>query len=189
MDRNNAIPEKDRKPMVDAWRRASPNIVSFWWAMGNAAIEATENPGVRVKVGDKGVYFIREGGFLFMGLPSGRRLAYPKPMMQEGKYGPQLTYEGQDQKTNRWTRIESYGPKLVENLIQALCRDLLFHGVAELEKEGYPSILRVHDEVVVEVDESVTVEEVCKVFERKPKWAQTMPHRADGFEATFYKKD
>jgi DNA polymerase len=188
MDRNKAIPEEDRKPMVDAWRRASPNIVSFWWKMGDAAVYATENPGVRVDV-QKGVYFIRENNFLFMGLPSGRRLAYPRPMMADGKYGPKLTYDGQDQKTNKWSRIDTYGPKLVENLIQALCRDLLFHGVSELEKEGHPVILRVHDEVVVEVDLSVTVEEVCKVFERKPKWAQGMPHRADGFEATFYKKD
>jgi len=189
MDYANAIPEDKRKSMVYAWRDASPAIVRFWWQVDELAKAAVENPNTTYRL--RNLAFRREKGFLFITLPSGRRLAYPRPMMlPDDKFGGmKLTYEGQDQKTNRWGRIDTYGPKLVENIIQALCRDLLGYGLQQLEAEGYEVIIHVHDEAVVDCPMDVSVGAVEEIFARKPEWAKDMPHRADGFESSFYKKD
>lgn len=187
MDHKKAIPPEDRKGIVAAWRKASPNIVKFWWDMGEAAINATENPGVTYKA--RSISFIREKGFLFMQLPSGRRLAYPRPMMKEGNFGMQLTFEGTDQYKKSWGRIDTYGPKLVENVTQAFCRDLLAYGMRKVRDAGYEIVLHVHDEAIIEAPMDTPVKTIEALLETLPPWAAGMPHRADGFETLFYMKE
>jgi DNA polymerase len=124
-----------------------------------------------------------------MTLPSGRRLAYPRPRIREGKYGPEVAYEGTDQYTRKWSVIGTYGPKLVENLIQAICRDLLAYGMQRVKEAGHDIILHVHDEAVMDVPMDVKFEDLEKLLALKPLWAEGMPHKAAGFETLFYKKD
>lgn len=191
MDSKKVIPEADRKPIVDAWRKASPKIVQMWWDIGDAAIEAVVNPRRLVKTKYQGISFIHENGFLFLTLPSGRRLAYPRPRMRiDPKFGrEQIAFEGVDQYTSKWGLIGTYGPKLVENICQAACRDLLGYGMHRVAEAGYDIILHVHDECIVEVPMHVTVEEIESLLALKPAWAETMPHKAAGFETLFYRKD
>ena len=180
------LSEDDLPPLVAAWRRANPHITQFWWDVDKAAVEAvTKRTGTRAgRIG-----FEYRSGILFVMLPSGRKLAYVKPRMAVNKFGREgLTYEG-ILENKKWGRIETYGPKLVENIVQGTARDLLAEAMLRVERKGYPIVMHCHDEIIAEVPEgSGSVEEMCGVMAVRPSWAEGLPLRADGYECPFYQK-
>lgn len=189
MDRNKEIPEEEYEPLKRAWREANPNIVKWWWQVGNAAMDAIKDPKTRYYAGK--VSFIKEHGFLFCDMPSGNRLCYPRPAIRlDPRYDKdQIVYEGTDQKHPQWSEIGTYGPKLVENITQSIARDLLVYGMQEVRKEGYDIVLHVHDEAVIDADMDVEVHTIEKLLATQPEWAKGLPLKADGFETMFYRKD
>ena len=180
------LSEDDLPPLVAAWRRANPHITQFWWDVDKAAVEAvTKRTGTRAgRIG-----FEYRSGILFVMLPSGRKLAYVRPRMAVNKFGRAgLTYEG-ILENKKWGRIETYGPKLVENIVQGTARDLLAEAMLRVEKRGYPIVMHCHDEIIAEVPEGRgSVEEMCEVMAVRPSWAEGLPLRADGYECPFYQK-
>ena len=180
------LSEDDLPPLVAAWRRANPHITQFWWDVDKAAVEAvTKRTGTRAGR----ITFEYRSGILFVMLPSGRKLAYVKPRMAVNKFGREgLTYEG-ILENKKWGRIETYGPKLVENIVQGTARDLLAEAMLRVERKGYPIVMHCHDEIIAEVPEgSGSVEEMCEVMAARPSWAEGLPLRADGYECPFYQK-
>lgn len=180
------LTEDELPPLVAAWRKANPHITQFWWDVDAAAIKAVTEKQ-KTKVGK--IIFEYKSGILFITLPSGRKLSYVKPRMAVNRFGRDgLTYEGISE-NKKWSRIETYGPKLVENIVQGTARDLLAEAMLRVEKKGYPIVMHCHDEIIAEVPEgSGSVDEMCKVMAVQPKWAEGLPLRADGFECRFYKK-
>ena len=180
------LSEDDLPSLVAAWRRANPHITQFWWDVDKAAVEAvTKRTGTRAgRIG-----FEYRSGILFVMLPSGRKLAYVKPRMAVNKFGREgLTYEG-ILENKKWGRIETYGPKLVENIVQGTARDLLAEAMLRVERKGYPIVMHCHDEIIAEVPEgNGSVEEMCEVMAVRPSWAEGLPLRADGYECPFYQK-
>lgn len=178
------IPEEELKPLVDAWRDANPNITELWWDVDRAVKEAVD---LRTTSETHGIQFVYESGFLFICLPSGRRLAYVKPRIGENRFGGEsVTYEGVGG-TKKWERLESYGPKFVENIVQALSRDILCYAMKTLRFCNI--VAHVHDEIIIEADPRVSLEAVCEQMGRTPPWAKGLILRADGYETPFYKKD
>ena len=178
------IPEEELKPLVDAWRDANPNITELWWDVDRAVKEAVD---LRTTSETHGIQFVYESGFLFICLPSGRRLAYVKPRIGENRFGGEsVTYEGVGG-TKKWERLESYGPKFVENIVQALSRDILCYAMKTLRCCNI--VAHVHDEIIIEADPKVSLEAVCEQMGRTPPWAKGLILRADGYETQFYKKD
>ena len=178
------IPEEELKPLVDAWRDANPNITELWWDVDRAVKEAVTD---RTASETHGIQFVYESGFLFICLPSGRRLAYVKPRIGENRFGGEsVTYEGVGG-TKKWERLESYGPKFVENIVQALSRDILCYAMKTLRCCNI--VAHVHDEIIIEADPKVSLEAVCEQMGRTPPWAKGLILRADGYETPFYKKD
>ncbi|WP_315004947.1 DNA polymerase [uncultured Selenomonas sp.] len=176
--------EEELKPLVDAWRTANPNIVDFWWAVDRAAKDCIKERSKKVT---HGIRFIYQSGMMFIGLPSGRRLAYVKPRIGENQFGGEsITYMGLDL-SKKWARIESYGPKLVENITQAISRDLLCYAMQTLRSMDI--VAHVHDELIIECDERVSLSSACEQMARTPPWADGLLLRADGFECQFYQKD
>ena len=176
--------EEELKPLVDAWRAANPNIVDFWWAVDRAAKDCIKERSTKVT---HGIRFIYQGGMMFIELPSGRRLSYVKPRIGENQFGGEsITYMGLDL-SKKWARIESYGPKLVENITQAISRDLLCYAMQTLQ--SMEIVAHVHDEIIIECDERVSLSAVCEQMARTPPWAEGLLLHADGFECTFYQKD
>lgn len=181
------LTEEELSPLVSTWRNANPHITQFWWDVDAAAIKTmTEKRETRVGR----ITFFYRSGILFAMLPSGRKLAYVKPRMAVNKFGRNgLTYEGIGE-SGKWGRIENYGPKLVENIVQGTARDLLAEAMLRLKKRGYQIVMHIHDEAVLEVPDGVSsVEEVCSIMAEQPEWAVGLPLRADGYECAFYKKD
>nr|WP_144364488.1 DNA polymerase [Lacrimispora amygdalina] len=181
------LTEEELSPLVSTWRNANPHITQFWWDVDAAAIKTmTEKRETRVGR----ITFFYRSGILFAMLPSGRKLAYVKPRMAVNKFGRNgLTYEGIGE-SGKWGRIETYGPKLVENIVQGTARDLLAEAMLRLKKRGYQIVMHIHDEAVLEVPDGVSsVEEVCSIMAEQPEWAVGLPLRADGYECAFYKKD
>ena len=180
------LSEDDLPPLVAAWRRANPHITQFWWDVDKAAVEAVMK---RAKTRAGRIGFEYRSGILFVMLPSGRKLAYVKPRMAVNKFGREgLTYEG-ILENKKWGRIETYGPKLVENIVQGTARDLLAEAMLRVEKRGYPIVMHCHDEIIAEVPEGIgSVEEMCGVMAVRPSWAEGLPLRADGYECPFYQK-
>lgn len=180
------LTEEELPPLVAAWRKANPHMVQFWWDVDAAAIKAVTEKQ-KTKVGR--IIFECKSGILFITLPSGRKLSYVKPRMAVNKFGRDgLTYEGISE-NKKWSRIETYGPKLVENIVQGTARDLLAEAMLRVEKKGYPIVMHCHDEIIAEVPEGIgSVEEMCEVMAVQPEWAEGLPLRADGFECQFYKK-
>ena len=180
------LSEDDLPSLVAAWRRANPHITQFWWDVDKAAVEAVTK---RAKTRAGRIGFEYRSGILFVMLPSGRKLAYVKPRMAVNKFGREgLTYEG-ILENKKWGRIETYGPKLVENIVQGTARDLLAEAMLRVEKKGYPIVMHCHDEIIAEVPEgSGSVEEMCEVMAARPSWAEGLPLRADGYECPFYQK-
>ena len=176
--------EEELKPLVDAWRSANPNIVDFWWAVDRAAKDCIKERSTKVT---HGIRFIYQGGMMFIELPSSRRLSYVKPRIGENQFGGEsITYMGLDL-SKKWARIESYGPKLVENITQAISRDILCYAMQTLRTMDI--VAHVHDELIIECDERVSLSSVCEQMTRTPPWADGLLLRADGFECNFYQKD
>jgi DNA polymerase len=183
------LKEEELPGLVDTWRTANPAIVQFWWDIGNAAMDAVKNKST-VQV-HHGIEFSYESGGLFLKLPSGRRLCYVQPQIKpHHKFNkPTVTFMGTEQGSN-WGRIETYGPKLVENIVQATARDCLADALLRLDKAGYKIVMHVHDEAVLEMpDDEGSVEEACEVMAQPLKWAPDLPLPADGFETGYYMKD
>ena len=181
------LTEEELPGLVSTWRSANPHITAFWWAVDDAAITAVRDKKTS-RVGR--VSFEYKSGILFVTLPSGRKLSYVKPRMMQNKFGREgLTYEGIGE-SKKWMRLETYGPKLVENIVQAASRDILAEAMLRLEKEGFDIVCHVHDEVVLEVpDGKSSVEEVNEIMAVNPVWTEGLPLKAAGFESPFYKKD
>ena len=176
------LAEEELQPLVSAWRTASPNIVRFWWAVDRAAKQAVFQKE-KAKVGN--LTFRYESGFLFITLPSGRELAYVKPRKGQNKFGEDaITYEGVGG-TKKWERLETYGPKLVENIVQGISRDILCYAMSSLREKKI--CMHIHDEMVIEGQEKL--EEICEVMGHTPPWAEGLNLRADGYLTPWYKKD
>ena len=178
------VEEGELQPLVDAWRQANPNIVRFWWSVDSAVKRAV---GEKTTVELKGIRFTYRSGMLFITLPSGRVMSYVKPRLGENRFGGQsITYEGVGT-AKKWERVESYGPKFVENIVQATSRDLLMHAMKNLRNMRI--VGHVHDEIIMEGDPSVSLERICAVMGSVPPWAEGLILRADGYVCDFYKKD
>lgn len=178
------LAEEELQPLVDAWRASNPNIVQFWWDVDRAVKDAIK---MRAATETYGVRFIYQSGMLFIALPSGRRLSYVKPRIGENRFGGEsVTYEGVGTNKN-WERIESYGPKFVENIVQAVSRDILMYAMRTLSHCFICG--HVHDELIIECSKDVNLDAICRQMGRTPEWIPGLLLRADGFETPFYKKD
>lgn len=178
------LAEEELQPLVDMWREANPNIVKFWWEVDRAVKKAVKER-MPSKVGS--VSFSYKSGMLFIGLPSGRNLSYVKPKMGVNQFGSEsVTYEGVGG-TKKWERIESYGPKFVENIVQAISRDILMYAMRTLSHCFICG--HVHDELIIECDKRVSLAAICEQMGRTPPWIDGILLRADGYECNFYKKD
>ena len=176
--------EDELLPLVTAWRRANPKIVQLWQAVDRAVMEAVTR---KITVRTHGIAFSCRNGMLFITLPSGRSLAYVKPKIGENRFGGDcITYEGVGG-TKKWERIDSYGPKFVENIVQATSRDILCYAMQTLRCCSI--VMHIHDEVVIEADRRMSLQAVCDQMGRTPPWAKGLQLRADGYETDFYKKD
>ena len=176
--------EDELKPLVDSWRAANSHIVQLWYAVDRCVKDTVTK---RIPTETHGLRFTYQSGMLFITLPSGRRLAYVKPKMGINRFGSEsVTYQGTGP-AKKWERIETFGGKLVENIIQAISRDILCYAMQTL---SYCFIVaHVHDEIIIECDKRMSVEEVCKQMSRTPPWIPGLLLRADGYECEFYKKD
>ena len=178
------LDEEELPALVDAWRQANPKIVEFWWAVDHAVMEAVK---YKHTTSLYGLTFSCKSGMLFITLPSGRHLAYVKPKVGTNKFGGQcITYEGVGA-TKKWERLDSYGPKFVENIVQATARDILCYAMQTLRHCSI--VMHIHDEVVIEAGPSMSLDAVCEQMGRTPPWANGLLLRADGYTTNFYKKD
>lgn len=176
--------EDELPALVDAWRQANPRIVEFWWAVDRAVMEAVKYKHTTT---DYGLTFSCKSGMLFITLPSGRKLAYVKPKIGTNKFGGScITYEGVGG-TKKWERLDSYGPKFVENIVQATARDILCYAMKTLRCCSI--VMHIHDELVIEADPKVSLDAICEQMGRTPPWAKGLLLRADGYTTPFYKKD
>jgi DNA polymerase len=178
------LAEEELKPLVNAWRASNPNIVKFWWDVDSVVKKCIkENKSQKTN----NIEFHCMSGMLFIVLPSGRQLAYVKPRIGENIFGGEsVTYEGIGG-TKKWERIESYGPKFVEIIVQAICRDILMYAMKTLRTCSV--VAHVHDEVIIEADPRMSLDAVCEQMGRVPPWAKGLLLNADGYECDFYKKD
>lgn len=178
------LQEDELPALVSAWRQANPKIVQFWWAVDHAVMDAVTR---KTTTKTHGIIFSARNGMLFITLPSGRSLAYVKPKIGENRFGGDcITYEGIGG-TKKWERIDSYGPKFVENIVQATSRDILCYAMKTLRCCSI--VMHIHDEVVIEADRRMSLQAVCDQMGRTPPWANGLQLRADGYETDFYKKD
>ena len=178
------LTEEELQPLVNMWRRANPHIVQYWWDV-DAAVKKAIRDKVPTNVGC--VRFEARNGMLFIHLPSGRRLSYVKPQITENTYGNEsVSYMGVDN-TKHWGKIESYGPKFVENITQGLSRDILCYAMRTLSH--YRIVGHVHDELIIEVSKDTPLDTITEQMGRTPPWLPGLELRADGFECMFYKKD
>ena len=178
------LAEEELQPLVDAWRTSNPNIVQFWWDVDNAVKTTVRQ---RLDTETHGIRFRYRSGMLFIVLPSGRQLCYVKPKMGVNKFGgDSVTYEGVGS-TKKWERIESYGPKFVENIVQAVSRDILMYSIRTLSHCFI--VGHVHDELIIECSMGVSLDAVCEQMGRTPPWIKGLKLQADGYETMFYKKD
>ena len=178
------IPEEELQPLVASWRQTNPSIVRFWWDVDHAAMTSVHE---RTVTETHGIRFSYQSGMLFITLPSGRKLSYVKPRIGTNMFGSDcVTYEGVGA-TKKWERIESYGPKFVENIVQAASRDVLCYAMQTLR--CCDIVMHVHDEIVIEADPRMSVEALCQQMSRTPPWATGLQLRADGYDCSFYKKD
>ena len=176
--------DAELKQIVTDWRTASPHIVQLWWDVENAAIKAVRD---KTETETHGIHFSYESGFLFIKLLSGRRLAYVKPRIGENRFGgDSITYEGIGT-GRKWERLETYSGKLVENIVQATARDLLFYSMQTLSQ--YFIVGHIHDEMIIECPKNTKLDEICQQMAITPDWAKGLLLRADGYECSFYKKD
>ena len=178
------LAEEELQPLVSAWRDSNPNITEFWWAVDRAVKECIKK---RMPTETHGIRFDYQSGMLFITLFSGRRLAYVKPRIGENQFGGEsVTYMGVGG-TKKWERLESYGPKFVENIVQAVSRDILCYAMRTLKNCFI--VAHVHDEIIIEADKRMSLPAVCEQMGRTPPWAKGLLLRADGYECSFYQKD
>jgi len=178
------LTETELLPLVKAWRESNPNIVQLWWDVDEAVMAAVSRKSTAET---HGIRFQYKSGMLFITLPSGRQLSYVKPRIGENQFGsPAITYLGLGS-TKKWERLESYGPKFVENIVQAISRDILCFAMRTLRSCAI--VAHVHDELIIEADPRMSLETVCEQMGRIPPWAKGLLLRADGYETSFYKKD
>ena len=178
------VREDELQPLVDAWRKSNPMVTTLWWDVDRAVKQCVHE---HISVRTHNIVFTYKSGFLIIELPSKRCLYYVKPRVEENKYGGEsVTYEGVGS-TKKWERLESYGPKFVENITQAIARDILLYAMQTLKE--YRIVAHVHDEAIIEADKNVSVQSVCELMGRTPPWAEGLVLRADGYECEFYKKD
>lgn len=178
------LEEYELKPLVDAWRFANSNIVNFWWSVDRASLKAVRE---RTTTSTHGIEFSYKSGILFISLPSGRKLSYVKPKIGLNQFGSDcVTYEGLGA-AKKWEKINSYGPKFVENIVQAISRDILMFSMENLRH--FPIVMHIHDEIVIEAEKHITVDEICEIMSLSPPWAKDLKLRAEGFEEIYYKKD
>lgn len=178
------LKEDELKPLVDAWRTANPMIVKLWWEVDRAVTRAVSD---KTATETHGIRFTCQSGMLFITLPSGRRLVYVRPRIGENQFGGSaITYMGTNA-AKQWARLKSYGPKFVENIVQAISRDILCYAMQALRDCAI--VAHVHDEVIIEADPGMSLEAVCERMGRTPPWAQGLLLRADGYATPFYKKD
>lgn len=180
------IDESELQPLVDAWRQANTKIVQFWYAVDSAVKECIKE---RHDTKTHGISFSLQSGILFITLPSGRRLAYVKPRIGENRFGGEsVTYEGISG-AKKWERLESYGAKFVENIVQATARDILAEAMLRLNTYGFDIVMHIHDEAVIEAAPETSLDEICRVMGQTPAWADGLILRADGYVCDFYRKD
>ena len=178
------LSEDELPPLVDAWRQTNPNIVKFWWDVDRAVMEAVK---YKHTTSSYGLTFFCRSGMLFITLPSGRNLAYVKPKVGTNKFGGEcITYEGIGS-TKKWERLDSYGPKFVENIVQATSRDILCYAMKTLRCCSI--VMHIHDELVIEADPRMSLDVLCEQMGRTPPWAKGLKLHADGYTTPFYKKD
>jgi DNA polymerase len=178
------LSEDELYPLVQSWRSANPHIVDFWWQV-DAAVKTAIKEHVPMRVGV--IRFLYQSGMLFIQLPSGRRLSYVKPRIGENRFGGEsVTYEGIGA-MKKWERLESYGPKFVENIVQGISRDILCYAMQTVRCSDI--VGHVHDELIIECDRDVSVDAICEQMGRTPPWAEGLILRADGYECEFYQKD
>ena len=178
------LTEEELQPLVDSWRASNPMITAFWWDV-DTAVKTTIKQRIPTEV--RGIHFFYKSGMLFIKLPSGRLLSYVKPKIGENKFGGEsVTYEGVGS-TKKWERLESYGPKFVENIVQAVSRDLLMNAMKTLSRCFICG--HVHDELIIECSPDVSLDAICEQMGRTPEWIDGLLLRADGYETEFYKQD
>jgi DNA polymerase len=178
------LTEEELQPLVNSWRATNPMITAFWWDI-DRAVKTTIRQRIQTEV--RGIQFFYKSGMLFIKLPSGRLFSYVKPRIRENQYGGEsVTYEGVGS-TKKWERIESYGPKFVENIVQAVSRDILCYAMKTLRHCFI--VGHVHDELIIECSPNVDLNVICKQMGRSPDWMPDILLRADGYETQFYKKD
>ncbi|MFT0831933.1 DNA polymerase [Streptococcus agalactiae] len=178
------LEEDELQPLVDSWRQANPNIVLFWWDVDKAVKSAVK---FQEQSETHGLQIQASKGMLFISLPSGRKLSYVKPKMGENQFGSEsVTYEGTGT-AKRWERLESYGPKFVENIVQAISRDILAYSMRQLSE--FKIVGHVHDEVIIECEKDQSLEDIASLMGIAPNWMSDINLRADGYECSFYQKD
>ncbi len=178
------LSDDELQKIVTDWREANPHIVQLWWSVDRAVKECIKK---RIPTETHGIKFDYKSGMLFMELPSGRRLTYVKPRIGENRFGGEsITYMGIGA-TKKWERLESYGPKFVENCVQAISRDILCYAMRTLSNCAI--VAHVHDELIIEADRRMSLKAVCEQMSRTPPWAEGLLLRADGYECDFYQKD
>ena len=183
---NYGLQEDELKPLVDAWRLSNPHITKLWWDVDRSASTCVRE---RTSTETHGIRFQCQSGMLFITLPSGRRLAYVKPKMDLNRFGNEsVTYEGVGMQ-KKWLRLESYGPKFVENIVQATSRDILAEAMLRLDAHGYKIVMHVYDEVVIEAPADASLAEISAKMSLSPAWAKGLLLRADGYVTDFYRKD
>lgn len=181
---DNGMEESELQPLVNMWCESNPNIVALWWDVDNAAKTCIKK-GIPTET--LGIRFTYQSGFMFITLPSGRILAYANPRIGENQFGGEsITYMGVDTQ-KKWSRIESYGPKIVENIIQAISRDILAYAMRTLSLCFICG--HVHDELIIECKPEVSLEAICEQMGRTPPWIPGIELRRDGYRCTFYQKD
>ncbi|WP_143314959.1 DNA polymerase [Clostridium sp. HBUAS56017] len=190
MDKSKSIPEEELPGLVKSWRNTNSNITKFWWDCDKAAKKAIREKTTVVL--HHGIKFIYDPGVLFIQLPSGRRLSYIRPKIEphETFEGYKITYEGMEQTSKQWKKLDTYGPKLVENIVQATARDCLAEAMFKVENKGYSVVMHVHDELIMDVPKGYgSFEEVNGIFGEPISWAKGLPLKADGYECNYYMKD
>lgn len=188
-DKAGSIPDEELPKIVSDWRKASPHITKLWWDVDKVAKKAIhERTTITLH---HGIKFIYDPGVLFIELPSGRRLSYIRPKIEPGPYDKDIiTYDGMQQTSRQWTRLETYGPKLVENIVQAFARDCLGETMFNVKEAGFNIVMHVHDELILDVPKGESsVEEICELFAKPISWAPGIPLTADGYECDYYMKD
>ena len=180
------VPEEELQPLVTAWRNSNPKITALWWAVDDAVKRCVIE---KTTTATHGITFSYQSGMLFITLPSSRHLCYVKPRLGVNTFGGQsVTYEGVGSQ-KKWLRLESYGPKFVENIVQATARDILAEAMLRLDAKGYKIVMHIHDEAVIEAPPDTSLEDICETMGIQPQWANGLLLRADGYICDFYKKD